>query len=73
MLDIQEAQMSDSFPTFKGTKHQGFPPLPCENKPLRYFEITIYLTCSALSVSSMKICCSFSFTKLMQNCSNPFF
>lgn len=30
-------------------------------------------TCSAFSVSSMKICCSFSFTKLMQNCSNPFF
>ena len=41
----------------------------------RNFTVTIYmyLTCSALSVSSMKICCSFSFTKLMQNCSNPFF
>lgn len=31
------------------------------------------LTCSAFSVSSMKICWSFSFTKLIQNCSNPFF
>ena len=31
------------------------------------------LTCSALSVSSMKICWSFSLTKLMQNCSKPFF
>lgn len=30
-------------------------------------------TCSAFRVSSMNICCSFSFTKLMQNCSNPFF
>lgn len=30
-------------------------------------------TCSAFSVNSMKICCSFSLTKLMQNCSNPFF
>lgn len=30
-------------------------------------------TCSAFRVSSMKICCSFSFTKLMQNCSKPFF
>ena len=30
-------------------------------------------TSSARSVSSMKICCSFSFTKLMQNCSKPFF
>lgn len=30
------------------------------------------LTCSAFKVSWMKICCSFSFTKLMQNCSNPF-
>lgn len=29
-------------------------------------------TCSAFSVSSMKICCSFSLTKLMQNCSKPF-
>ena len=29
-------------------------------------------TCSAFKVSSMKICCSFSFTKLMQNCSKPF-
>lgn len=30
-------------------------------------------TCSAFNVSSMKICWSFSLTKLMQNCSNPFF
>lgn len=29
-------------------------------------------TCSAFRVSSIKICCSFSFTKLIQNCSNPF-
>src|SRR5690242_12701108 len=32
-----------------------------------------YSSCSALSVSWMKICCSFSFTKLMHSCSNPFF
>ena len=31
------------------------------------------LTCSAFNVNSMKICCNFSFTKLIQNCSNPFF
>lgn len=31
------------------------------------------LTCSAFSVSSIKICCNFSLTKLMQNCSKPFF
>lgn len=31
------------------------------------------ITCSAFRVSSMNICWSFSFTKLMQNCSNPFF
>lgn len=30
-------------------------------------------TCSAFRVSSIKICCSFSLTKLMQNCSKPFF
>lgn len=31
------------------------------------------LTCSAFNVSSIKICCNFSLTKLIQNCSKPFF
>lgn len=29
-------------------------------------------TCSAFRVSSMKICCNFSLTKFIQNCSKPF-
>lgn len=33
---------------------------------------TVWATCSAFRVSSIKICCSFSLTKLMQNCSKPF-
>lgn len=32
----------------------------------------IVATCSAFRVSSIKICCSFSLTKLIQNCSKPF-
>lgn len=30
------------------------------------------VTCSAFRVSSIKICCNFSLTKLIQNCSKPF-
>lgn len=29
-------------------------------------------TCSAFRVSSIKICCNFSLTKFIQNCSKPF-